>query len=155
MDDEAEEYEVQSEQAFVPAAAVGEDDDEEMSLGNEDINWKKVLLLTGKPGTGKTHSLKQAIYEAIDQERNVLVATPTGFLASMYSAAFSDDVETETVHAAFKYPVSTDTSPEVNWELMRYDMIVLDEVSMISKFMMQHVLSTGASSSQIKPLTGK
>ena len=44
-----------------------------MSLGDEDIDWKKVLLLTGKPGTGKTHCLKQAIYEAIDQERDVLV----------------------------------------------------------------------------------
>ena len=113
-----------------------------MSLGDEDIDWKKVLLLTGKPGTGKTHCLKQAIYEAIDQERDVLVATPTGFLASTSSAAFGDDVETETVHAAFKYPVSTNTSPEVNWELMRYDMIVLDEVSMVSKFIMQHLLST-------------
>ena len=93
-----------------------------------------MLLLTGKPGTGKTHCLKQAIYQAIDQECDVLVATPTGFLVSTYLAAFGDDVQTETVHAAFKYPVSKDTSAEVNWELMRYDMIVLDEVSMVSKF---------------------
>ena len=72
----------------------------------------------------------------------MFVATPTGFLASTYSAAFGEDIETETVHAAFKYPVSPAAPRETNWELMRYDVIVLDEVSMVAKVIMQHVLTT-------------
>ena len=138
----AQEYEVETDEAIVPAAADDKHYEQEITLADEDVDWRKVLLLTGKPGTGKTHCLKQAISQAIDQERDVLVATPTGFLASTYSAAFGEDVETETVHAAFKYTVSQATSPQVNWELIRYDVIVLDEVSMVSKFIMRHVLST-------------
>jgi hypothetical protein len=61
------------------------------------IDWKKILLLTRKPGTGKTHCVKEAIYQAIDQERSFLVGTPIGFLASTYSATFLEDVNTDTV----------------------------------------------------------
>ena len=100
------------------------------------------MLLTGKPGTGKPHCVKMAITEAISQERDVLVATPTGFLPSTYVAAFGEDIDTETVHAEFKYPVSPTTSPQTNWELMRYDVVVLDGESMVAKVIMQHVLDT-------------
>ena len=88
-----------------------------LELTDEDVDWRKVLLLTGKPGTGKTHCVKSAIHEAIEQDRDILVATPTGFLASTYSASFAEDIETDTVHAAFKYPVSPAVPAETNLDL--------------------------------------
>ncbi len=92
------------------------------STTSERIDWKKILLLTSKPGAGKTHCIKEAIY----QERSILVATPTGFVASTYSATFLEDVDTDTVHSAFKYPVNTEEQSETNWDLMHYDLVVHD-----------------------------
>lgn len=135
--DDPDEYDIDGNDDIMPTRPA-----DQLTLPDEDLDWKKVLLLTGKPGTGKTHCVKVAITEAIKQERDVLVATPTGFLASTYSAAFPEEIQTETVHAAFKYPVSPAHPCQTNWELMRYDVIVLDEVSMVSKVIMQHVIST-------------
>ena len=50
----------------------------------EDVDWKKFILVTGKAGTGKTHCISKAIDEALNDEREILVATPTGFLATTY-----------------------------------------------------------------------
>ena len=107
-----------------------------------DVDWRKILLLTGKPGTGKTHCVKQAIRRAVDENRAVLVTTPTGFLATTYAAHFLDEIDTNTIHSAFQYPVIDTLQPQINWELMHYDIIVMDEISMVPKSIMQHVLST-------------
>ena len=52
--DDAQEYEVETDEAIVPAAAAAEHYEQEITLADEDVDWRKVLLLTGKPGTGKT-----------------------------------------------------------------------------------------------------
>jgi Cdc6-like AAA superfamily ATPase len=75
-----------------------------VSVVNCSIDWERIMLLTGKPGTGKTHCVKKTIRDAIEEDRNVLVATPTGFLASTYSAEFLQDIDTDIVHC-LKYPV--------------------------------------------------
>ena len=72
-----------------------------------DVDWRKILLLSRKPGTGKTHCVKQPIQRAVDENRAVLVTTPTGFLATTYAAQFLDEVDTNTIHSAFQYPHRT------------------------------------------------
>jgi type II secretory pathway predicted ATPase ExeA len=99
---------------------------------------RKLLLLTCKPGTGKTCCVKQAIRETIEEERDILVATPTGFLASTYSPEFLQDIDINTVHAAFEYSLTSNSHPEVNWDKV----FMVDKVSMVSKNIMQHVIST-------------
>ena len=53
-----------------------------------------------------------------------------------------DDVTYETVHAAFHFPVDPSMSPSVNWELARFDVIVVDEISMIAENIFKHMLYT-------------
>ena len=89
-----------------------------------EIDWKKYLLVTGKPGCGKTHTLNACISERVTRRLKVCVAAPTGFLACKFKAIFGDDISTDTVHAAFKYPIEEGTSPSVNWELSRFDILV-------------------------------
>ena len=50
-DDLEEEYEINSEEVILIP----------IYLKDDDVDWRKVLLITGKPGTRKTHCLKQAI----------------------------------------------------------------------------------------------
>ena len=57
----------------------------------ENLNWKKFILVTGKPGTGKTHCLRRAIRDALDDQRKVLTVAPTGFLATTYAEHFLDE----------------------------------------------------------------
>ena len=47
---------------------------------NSTIDWKKFVLVTGKAGTGKTHCLLKAINESLEDERQILIVTPTGLL---------------------------------------------------------------------------
>ena len=54
---------------------------------------------------GKTHCPRHAIRSALDDEHKVLIATPTGFLGAMYAHYFLDEINTDTIHSAFKYPV--------------------------------------------------
>ena len=78
---------------------------------NPDVDWRKILLLIGKPGTGKTHCVKKAIRKAVDENRAVLVTTQTGFFPTTYAAHFLDEIDTNTIHSAFQYPDCSKRQP--------------------------------------------
>ena len=66
------------------------------------IDWKKFLLVQGKPGTGKSFAVKAVIQHDIDQEYNVCCATPTGILTSTHRNQFVDDnFACDTIHSLF------------------------------------------------------
>lgn len=96
-----------------------------------EIDWRKFILVTGKPGTGKTQTLLRCIDYCMSMHRSVHVATPTGFLATRYQQEFHDDITADTVHSAFHYPVSPDEPASTNWEIAHFDLVVLDEISMV------------------------
>lgn len=104
-------------------------------------DWTKILSITGKPGTGKTRCLHACIKYLIDENLKCLVATPTGFLASSYRALFDVDIDANTLHSSFSVPID-DSPPQVNWALSMYDVIMIDEVSMVSLPIFTHILST-------------
>ena len=107
-----------------------------------DLDWKKIILLCGKAGSGKSYLIKSIVHKLCHHQLNVLIVTPTGILASSFKATLPDEVRCDTVHAAFKYPVSTDLRPTINWELSNYDIIIIDEISMIPQMIFLHMLKT-------------
>ena len=121
------------------------DDDENVGHTNytpHEFDWKKYLLVTGFPGCGKTHTLNACISECVQRGLKVCVVAPTGFLACKFKATFGDDISTNTVHGAFKYPVDENESPTINWELAHFDFLVVDEISMIPKPIFHHIMKT-------------
>ena len=97
-----------------------------------DSTWQKYRLLLGKPGTGKSQVLIRAIDYAIRHELSVLVAAPVALLAQDYNSIFYEDVTTDTLHGAFSIPTDGPLANEINHRINHYDMIVVDEASMIS-----------------------
>lgn len=105
------------------------------------IDWTKIISITGKPGTGKTKCLHACIEYVIEKDLKCLVATPTGFLASSYRALFDTDIDANTLHSSFSIPIDN-TRPQINWALATYDVIIIDEVSMVPLTIFTHVMCT-------------
>jgi len=109
---------------------------------NDSLNdWTRIISVLGKPGTGKTQCLHGCIRYLIQEDKNVLVATPTGYLASTYRAIFDTSIDCNTIHSSFNVPIDH-TPPQVNFLLANYDVIFLDEVSMVPKSIFHHILQT-------------
>ena len=106
------------------------------------FDWRKFLMVVGKAGTGKSYALTNLIHTCVTAKRNVMVATPTGYLATEYKDKFSDDIDAETIHAAFHYPVSPEERPTFNWNLSNYDMLIIEELSMVPVPIFDHIFST-------------
>ena len=99
---------------------------------SSDSSWQKYRVLLGKSGTGKSQVLIRAISHAIRHELSVLVATPVALLAQGYNSIFYEDVTTNTLHGAFSIPIDGPHPNEINHGINQYDLIVVDEASMIS-----------------------
>ncbi len=109
---------------------------------NIDVQWNKPVLVTGEAGCGKSYTIKSVVNRLLEYGASILVSTPTGFLASVFKATLPEDVDCETVHASFHFPVDDSTSPYINWDLSTYDIVIIDEISMIPITIFQHILKT-------------
>ncbi len=104
------------------------------------VDWKKPVIVTGDAGCGKSHTIHLIVTHLVNKEYNVLVAAPTGFLAAVFKAILPVEVQCYTVHASFHYPVDNDVSPSINWHLSDFDVIIIDEISMIPEIIFQRML---------------
>ena len=52
-----------------------------------------------------------------------------------------DEVDCETVHASFCFPLEDDFSPTINWQLLKYDLNII-EISMIPDIIFKHIQKT-------------
>ena len=96
----------------------------------------------GKAGTGKSYAIIKLIQTCITCRRKVMVATPTGYLATEYKDTFPEDIDAETIHECFHYPVSPTEQPSINWNLTNYDILIVDELSMVPIPMFDHMFAT-------------
>ena len=101
-------------------------------LADENSDYLKYQLLLGCPGTGKTQVVKRLVHTLIEEEYCVTVCTPLGLLATNYRAEFYPDLQADTIHALFNIPVAADKQHAVNYNIRKYDAIIIDEASMVA-----------------------
>ena len=100
------------------------------------------IFLSGMHGSGKTTGVRAAIHRFLDLDLKILVSCPTGFLASTYKSEFGDTIVADTLHFSFNIPVDPQHPPSMNWQLINYRVIVIDEIFMISLRQSDHVFES-------------
>ena len=106
-------------------------------------DWRKFLLIHAKPDTGKTYAVVHSIRKALEAYYRVLCATPTGTLSSTHNLIITQEgFSSDTIHSAFRYPVDQNQRPHINWDLANYDLIVIDELSMVPSTIFDHIQTT-------------
>ena len=112
----------------------------------DDIMIKSLrpVIITGSPGTGKTHILRIVVKYCLDKELKVLFACPTAHQARNFLSTFphSLNITADTIHSLFHIPVDPCGKKMINWSLLKYDVLVVDEVAMVSLQNMNHVYQT-------------
>ena len=76
--------------------------------------WQCPILVTGNPGIGKSHAILGRVSHLLEEDVNIMIATPTGFLASGYHSQTPDEVTRDTVHSSFTILVSSTESIPVS-----------------------------------------
>jgi exodeoxyribonuclease V alpha subunit len=99
---------------------------------------KKVMVLTGGPGTGKT-TIIRAILEIFRQiTRKILLAAPTGRAAKrMFEAT---GWEAKTIHRLLEWDFKKMGFKPDNENPLNADVIIIDEASMVDTLLMYHLL---------------
>ena len=92
----------------------------------------KYQLLLGCPGTGKTQVVKRLVHTLIEEEYSVTVCAPLGLLATNYREEFYPDLQADTIHVLFNIPVAADQQYVVNYNIGKYDAIIIDEASRVA-----------------------
>ena len=125
--------------------------DQHQSATHNSATWEKFRVLLGKSGTGKSQVLIRAIDHAICTEMSVLVAAPVALLAQGYNAIFLQDIDTDTIHGAFNIPIDGPHPNDINYGINKYDLIILDEASMISPAIF-HTMATTFNRMNTRPV---
>ena len=120
---------------------------------DSDVDWKSFPLVLGKPGTGKSFTLQHCIYFCIENNLTICVAKPIGTLACTYKDLY--EVTCDTIHGVFLFKCNAKMSSSINSYLSVYDVILIDEISQVSKELFHHVTTlTTLSSRPILVLSG-
>jgi exodeoxyribonuclease V alpha subunit len=99
---------------------------------------RKILVITGGPGTGKTTIIRAIIGIYSRQGRSVALAAPTGRAAKRLSEASGQ--EAKTIHRLLEFSPKQGIFKRNADFLLDADLVVIDESSMIDTLLMHHLL---------------
>ena len=107
------------------------------------INQNNVTIITGGPGTGKTTIIKTIIDIYEERGKKVVLAAPTGRAAKKMTEATGK--ESSTLHRLLGIGKLDDEGiytkhKEYEGTPIDADLIVVDELSMVDMFLMEHLL---------------
>jgi len=100
---------------------------------------KKVMIITGGPGTGKTTLINAILKIFTKLGAQILLAAPTGRAAKRMSEVTGH--EAKTIHRMLKYSMKGGGFEKNNENPLECDLLVVDEASMIDTILMHHLLS--------------
>ncbi|MGZ7066140.1 MAG: SF1B family DNA helicase RecD2, partial [Candidatus Aminicenantales bacterium] len=99
---------------------------------------KKILVITGGPGTGKTTIIRAVVDIFEKWGRDVLLAAPTGRAAKRLSETTGRDAR--TIHRVLEFKPKQGTFKRNERNPLRGEALIVDEVSMIDLPLMYHLL---------------
>ncbi len=107
----------------------------------------KVFVLTGGPGVGKTTLIKLLLKVFLKQDKTVALAAPTGRAAKRISE--STGVTAKTIHRLLEYDAFTHSFGYHQNMPLPFDVIILDESSMLDVPLCANVVQALKADSQI------
>ena len=101
----------------------------------------RLLLVTGKPGAGKTEAVIGSAIAAAEAGERVLIACPIGALVDTYRQKLPphENIVVETVHASQRITRKADEQYIPPGRLRTFDLIIYDEVSQLEDEVWQKV----------------
>jgi exodeoxyribonuclease V alpha subunit len=99
---------------------------------------KKVSILTGGPGTGKSTSLRALMMLLRNRKVDVALSAPTGRAAKRLSEATG--VQAKTLHRLLEYAPHDNTYQRNEENPLPYQFVIVDEFSMVDILLFYHLL---------------
>jgi exodeoxyribonuclease V alpha subunit len=102
---------------------------------------KKVSILTGGPGTGKSTSLRALLMVLRKRNIDVALAAPTGRAAKrLTEATGAVGFQAKTLHRLLEYAPHDNTYQRNEENPLPYQFVIVDEVSMVDILLFYHLL---------------
>lgn len=121
------------------------DEEEQEALVGRQEQEGKMLVALGQPGTGKTAVIHQLIKEYKKRNARILFALPTRELTSNIRA-IHPQIDVETCYDAFLLQKSLSEALPL---LTQYDMVIIDEISMIPSYHLERITDMWEAASRV------
>ncbi|MBN2374524.1 ATP-dependent RecD-like DNA helicase [bacterium] len=99
---------------------------------------KKIMIITGGPGTGKTTIIKSILSIYNELKIRIILAAPTGRAAKRMQEATGH--KAKTIHRLLEFSPQKGRFLKDEQNPIEADLIILDEVSMVDTILMYHLL---------------